>query len=59
MACPGGCIAGAGTVQPIAKTAKAIGDQMKSSSMQHASTSGYADILKYIDEKDRTIPAED
>ena len=59
MACPGGCIAGAGTVQPIAKTAKAINDQMNASSMQHASTSGYADILETLEERDTQIPAED
>ena len=59
MGCPGGCIAGAGTVQPIAKTAKAINDQMNASSMQHASTSGYADILETLEERDTQIPAED
>ena len=56
MACPGGCIAGAGTVQPIAQTAKAIKAQQDSSSMQRASTSSYADILEHLEEKDTKIP---
>lgn len=56
MACPGGCIAGAGTIQPIANSAKAIQAQQKSSSMLHASTSSYADILSHLEEKDREIP---
>lgn len=58
MACPGGCIAGAGTVMPIAQTAKAIAVHQSVSTMQHASTSGYADILSQIDEKDRKAPEE-
>ncbi len=56
MACPGGCIAGAGTIQPIAKSAKEIENQMKSSSMQHASTSSYADIIDSLTEEDVKIP---
>ena len=58
MACPGGCIAGAGTVMPIDKTAKAIKVHQNVSTMQHASTSGYADILAEIEEKDRLAPEE-
>lgn len=56
MACPGGCIAGAGTVQPIAQTAKAIANHQSVSTMQHASASGYADILSKLNEDDRRIP---
>lgn len=56
MACPGGCIAGAGTIQPIAQTAKAIQNHQKVSTMEHASTSSYADILEHLEEKDMKIP---
>lgn len=56
MACPGGCIAGAGTIQPIAKSAQAIESQQKSSSLAHASKSAYANILEHLEEKDMEIP---
>ncbi len=56
MACPGGCIAGAGTIQPIAKTAKNIENQMKNSSNVHSSTSIYKDILDKLEEKDMQAP---
>ena len=56
MGCPGGCIAGAGTIQPIVKTANAVKKQQNESSMQHASTSSYAELLNEIDEKVREIP---
>ena len=58
MACPGGCVAGAGTVQPIQKTAKAIQTHMKVSTHQHSSTSEYAHILNKIDDKIREIPLD-
>ena len=56
MGCPGGCIAGAGTIQPIEKTSKAIQLHQSQSSMQHASTSGYAVVLENLEEKDIKIP---
>ncbi len=56
MACPGGCVAGAGTIQPIAKSTKEITLQKQTSSMQHASTSSYADIISSLTEEDRKIP---
>jgi len=58
MACPGGCIAGAGTSQNIAKTAKAIQEHQKVSTMQHASTSNYSDILDKLIEADLKEPTE-
>ena len=45
MACPGGCVAGAGTVQPIKKTAAAISKHQKASSNQHAYESDYREVL--------------
>ncbi len=56
MACPGGCVAGAGTVQPIAKTTKAVENAMKNSSNVHSSTSIYKDILASLEEKDTKAP---
>ena len=56
MACPGGCIAGPGTVQPIAQTAKAIQAHQGKSTMQRASTSSYAYILDKLEEKDMQAP---
>lgn len=59
MACPGGCIAGAGTSQPIDKTASAIREHMRVSTMQHAATSEYADIIGVLEEDDARIPEDD
>lgn len=56
MACPGGCIAGAGTVNPIAKSAKAIQVHQNVSTIKHAAASNYANILEKIDEEVRKIP---
>ena len=56
MGCPGGCIAGAGTIQPIEKTSKAIQLHQSQSSMKHASTSSYAVVLENLEEKDIKIP---
>lgn len=56
MACPGGCIAGAGTVQPIDKTAKAIQVHQGVSTLKHASTSTYAYILDNLEEHEKEAP---
>lgn len=50
MACPGGCIAGAGTVQPIAKSAAAVKVQKKGSPNAHAWQSDYKDLLEQLEE---------
>ena len=50
MACPGGCIAGAGTLQPIAKSKAAIAMRKKNTKNVHAYESDYKDILKYLEE---------
>ena len=51
MACPGGCIAGAGTIQPIAKSAATIKIHQKSSTNAHAMASNYKDLLEQLEEK--------
>ena len=51
MACPGGCVAGAGTIQPIAKSKAAVNIQKKKSTQAHAADSNYKDILEQLEEK--------
>ena len=51
MACPGGCVAGAGTIQPIAKSTAAVGIQKKNSTSQHASASHYMNMLEPLIDK--------
>lgn len=45
MACPGGCVAGAGTIQPIAKSKAAVANAKKNSTLAHSSASEYKDLL--------------
>lgn len=52
MACPGGCIAGAGTVQPINKSAGAVKIHQKVSTNKHAIESTYKDFLKALEERE-------
>ncbi len=62
MACPGGCVAGAGTIQPIAKSTAAIKMQMKGSTNEHVYQSDYQDMLPALEEKYKILtaaPAED
>ncbi len=51
MACPGGCVAGAGTVQPIAKAAASVKLRKKKSTNAHALDSDYQDLLGSLDER--------
>ncbi len=51
MACPGGCVAGAGTVQPIKKSVAAVNIQKKSSPYAHALESDYKDLLEQLEER--------
>ena len=51
MACPGGCVAGAGTVQPIAQSKKAVAAHMKVSTHKHSIESNYQDLLELLAEE--------
>ena len=51
MACPGGCIAGAGTIQPINKSAAAVKIQKKNSTNAHALQSDYKGLLEQLEER--------
>ncbi len=50
MACPGGCIGGAGTVQPIPKSAAEVEKVKKQSNKAHAYESGYSGVLPELEE---------
>ncbi len=56
MACPGGCVAGAGTVQPIAKSRKAVETFKKVSTNAHATASCYKDLIDSLDETFKDKP---
>ena len=49
MACPGGCVAGAGTLQPIIKSTAAVKGFAKNASVEHADSSKYADQLEHLE----------
>ena len=51
MACPGGCVGGAGTVQPIAKSQKAVLLNQKKSTHAHAYESTYQELLSVLAEE--------
>ena len=51
MACPGGCIAGAGTIQPINKSAASVASHKKVSTNAHASQSDYKELLEVLEEE--------
>lgn len=48
MACPGGCIGGAGTVKPVAASRAAVLQNKKSSSKAHSYDSTYEELLDEI-----------
>ena len=50
MACPGGCIAGAGTIQPINKSAAAIARYKKEAEVSSSVDSKYAEHLELLHE---------
>jgi iron only hydrogenase large subunit-like protein len=50
MACPGGCVAGAGVVQPIAKSTAAVNLHKKVSTNKHALQSDFKELLGDIEE---------
>ncbi len=49
MACPGGCVAGAGTIQPIAKSTAAVNLHKKVSTNAHALQSNYKDLIDELE----------
>ena len=49
MACPGGCVAGAGTIRPVKKAAALIESYKKTAPIQNANQSAYADLAETLD----------
>lgn len=45
MACPGGCVGGAGTIQPIPKAAAAVSRSVRDGAKEHAYESEYRSVL--------------
>lgn len=58
MACPGGCVAGAGTLQPISKAAAQVKKYANEDSMKHADESEFSDQVHEISHM-YDAPAED
>ena len=50
MACPGGCVAGAGTLQPVMKSSTLIKKYVKEADKQISSESDYSDNLNLLTE---------
>ena len=49
MACPGGCVAGAGTLQPVNKSQAAVNKYKKEAPLQNACDSPYEITLSILD----------
>ena len=52
MACPGGCVAGAGTIQPVAKSAAAIKRYSQQADSLSAMDSRYEADLELLEERE-------
>lgn len=49
MACPGGCIAGAGTMQPVTKSSVTLDLKMKSMPVENSTDTAFAHMLKSLE----------
>ncbi len=54
MACPGGCIAGAGTLRPINKAAQALAEAQKAADFAQAADTTYADWIPDLEKFDKS-----
>ncbi len=59
MACPGGCVAGAGTIQPVDKSIASVKKQIAQSTNARALQSDYQDILPTLESKYEEILKKD
>ena len=50
MGCPGGCVAGAGTIQPVKQSAGSVAKFKAEAPEQSCTTSPYLDRLKEVEE---------
>ena len=53
MACPGGCVAGAGTITPVRESTLNVQKYQKAAAEQSALNSQYKDRLKQVEERDQ------
>nr|WP_325301446.1 4Fe-4S dicluster domain-containing protein [uncultured Dysosmobacter sp.] len=51
MACPGGCVAGAGTIQPVKQSAASVEQFKKAAPEQSCTTSPFLDRLEEVEKK--------
>lgn len=58
MACPGGCVAGPGTIAPVKKAEAAV-TKMASNSENTVLNSKYADHLRDLEEKYKSLPKKE
>ena len=54
MACPGGCIAGAGTLRPINKAAQALAESQKAADFAQAADTTYVDWIPDLEKFDKS-----
>lgn len=54
MACPGGCIAGAGTLRPINKAVQALAEAQKAADFAQAADTTYADWIPDLEKFDKS-----
>lgn len=54
MACPGGCIAGAGTLRPINKAVQALAESQKAADFAQAADTTYADWIPDLEKFDKS-----
>jgi iron only hydrogenase large subunit-like protein len=59
MACPGGCIAGAGTLQPLNKAAYSVSVAQKEAPVANAIDSQYADLLTALEHIQEELSKEE
>ena len=59
MACPGGCIAGAGTLQPLNKAAYSVSVAQKEAPVANAIDSQYADLLPALEHIQEELSKEE
>ena len=51
MACPGGCVGGAGTIQPIKKSAANVAMNKKNAPFPSATQSEYTQMIEFLEER--------
>ena len=56
MACPGGCVGGAGTIQPIKKSAANVAMNKKNAPFPSATQSEYKQMIDFLEERTEKTP---